>query len=72
MRQLLTVQIECSQRDYPPPPGCPEWMGLKIAGVIVNMGDKAKEKSNLKIRDKVALLGGGGYAVIGKVVLKVK
>ena len=20
--------------DYPPPPGCPEWMGLEIAGVI--------------------------------------
>ena len=21
--------------DYPPPPGCPEWMGLEIAGTIV-------------------------------------
>ena len=20
--------------DYPPPPGCPDWMGLEIAGVI--------------------------------------
>lgn len=49
--------------DYPPPPGCPEWMGLEIAGVIVEMGDEAKEKSNWKIGDKVcALLGGGGYA----------
>lgn len=49
--------------DYPPPPGCPEWMGLEIAGVIVGMGDEAKEKSNWKIGDKVcALLGGGGYA----------
>lgn len=49
--------------DYPPPPGCPEWMGLEIAGVIVEMGDEAKEKSSWKIGDKVcALLGGGGYA----------
>ena len=49
--------------DYPPPPGCPEWMGLEIAGVIVEMGEEAKAKSNWKIGDKVcALLGGGGYA----------
>ncbi len=49
--------------DYPPPPGCPEWMGLEIAGTIVEMGDNATEKSNWKIGDKVcALLGGGGYA----------
>lgn len=49
--------------DYPPPPGCPEWMGLEISGVIIEMGDEAKEKSNWKIGDKVcALLGGGGYA----------
>jgi len=49
--------------DYPPPPGCPEWMGLEIAGVIAEMGDEAKIKSNWKIGDKVcALLGGGGYA----------
>ena len=49
--------------DYPPPPGCPEWMGLEIAGVITEMGEEAKAKSNWKIGDKVcALLGGGGYA----------
>jgi NADPH2:quinone reductase len=49
--------------DYPPPPGCPEWMGLEIAGEIVEMGAGAKEKSNWKLGDKVcALLGGGGYA----------
>ena len=49
--------------DYPPPAGCPEWMGLEIAGTIVEMAQGAKEKSNLKIGDKVcALLGGGGYA----------
>ena len=49
--------------DYPPPAGCPEWMGLEVAGEIVEIGDEAKEKSNWKISDKVcALLGGGGYA----------
>ncbi len=49
--------------DYPPPPGCPEWMGLEIAGTIVALGDKVSEKSAWKLGDKVcALLGGGGYA----------
>ena len=49
--------------DYPPPPGCPEWMGLEIAGVIVKMGKGAKEKSSWSCGDRVcALLGGGGYA----------
>ena len=49
--------------DYPPPSGCPEWMGLEVSGVIVKMGATAKQKSTLKIGDRVcALLGGGGYA----------
>ena len=49
--------------DYPPPPGCPEWMGLEIAGTIKEVGPEAAEKSNWKVGDKVcALLGGGGYA----------
>ncbi len=49
--------------DYPPPPDCPDWMGLEIAGTIVEIAEGAKEKSNWKIGDKVcALLGGGGYA----------
>ncbi len=49
--------------DYPPPQGCPEWMGLEIAGTIVEIGCEAKKKSKWKIGDKVcALLGGGGYA----------
>lgn len=49
--------------DYPPPAGCPEWMGLEIAGTIVEIAEGAKKKSNWKIGDKVcALLGGGGYA----------
>ena len=49
--------------DYPPPPGCPEWMGLEIAGTITEVGPEAAEKSGWKVGDKVcALLGGGGYA----------
>lgn len=49
--------------DYPPPAGCPEWMGLEVAGEIIKLGDEAKEKSEWKLGDKVcALLGGGGYA----------
>ena len=49
--------------DYPPPPGCPEWMGLEISGEIVELGEKVAELSNWKLGDKVcALLGGGGYA----------
>ena len=49
--------------DYPPPPGCPEWMGLEVAGEIVEMGEEAKANSSYKVGDKVcALLGGGGYA----------
>lgn len=49
--------------DYPPPPGCPEWMGLEIAGTIVEIAEGAKAKSDWKVGDKVcALLGGGGYA----------
>ena len=49
--------------DYPPPPGCPDWMGLEIAGTIVEIGSEAAKKSNWKLGDKVcALLGGGGYA----------
>ena len=49
--------------DYPPPAGCPEWMGLEIAGTIIEVGKGAAEKSDWKVGDKVcALLGGGGYA----------
>ncbi len=45
--------------NYPPPPGCPEWMGLEVAGVVA----KAPEQSRWKTGDKVcALLGSGGYA----------
>jgi len=49
--------------DYPPPAGCPEWMGLEIAGTIIEVGEEAAKKSDWKVGDKVcALLGGGGYA----------
>lgn len=49
--------------DYPPPEGCPEWMGLEVSGEIVKMGSVAEKSSKLKLGDKVcALLGGGGYA----------
>lgn len=49
--------------DYPPPPGAPDWMGLEVAGTIVEVGEKAAELSSWKVGDKVcALLGGGGYA----------
>ena len=45
---------------YPSPAGCPEWMGLEIAGEIVELGANV---TNWQIGDKVcALLGGGGYA----------
>ncbi|MDY0040179.1 MAG: NAD(P)H-quinone oxidoreductase [Desulforhabdus sp.] len=54
-------RADLMQRDgnYPPPPGWPEWMGLEVAGVII----EAPAESRWKPGDKVcALLGGGGYA----------
>ncbi len=46
--------------NYPPPPGCPEWPGLEVAGVIKEV---AQGVTQWKAGDKVcALLGGGGYA----------
>ena len=48
------------QGKYPSPEGCPEWMGLEVAGVVTEIGDKV---SAWKVGDEVcALLGGGGYA----------
>lgn len=47
--------------SYPPPPGCPDWMGLEVAGEIVRKG--ACVPDHIRIGDRVAaLLGGGGYA----------
>lgn len=46
--------------SYPPPPGCPDWPGLEVAGIIKEV---AKDVTTFKVGDKVcALLGGGGYA----------
>lgn len=46
--------------NYPPPPGCPEWPGLEVAGVIKEITPSV---TKFKVGDKVcALLGGGGYA----------
>ena len=48
---------------YPPPPGCPDWPGLEVAGVIAEFGPDATREGKWKVGDKVcALLGGGGYA----------
>jgi NADPH2:quinone reductase len=45
--------------DYPSPPGWPEWMGLEMAGVVV----EAPLEGRWRAGDRVcALLGGGGYA----------
>ncbi len=49
--------------NYPPPPGCPEWMGLEIAGTVAQISPGAAAKSHWQVGDRVcALLGGGGYA----------
>ena len=49
--------------DYPPPAGCPEWMGLEISGVVRELGPEAAASGRWKPGDRVcALLGGGGYA----------
>lgn len=51
------------QGKYPSPAGCPEWMGLEIAGKIIDMGETSKKESKFKIGDSIcALLGGGGYS----------
>lgn len=48
------------QGKYPSPPGCPEWMGLEVAGEIVACGSAV---TGWQVGDQVcALLGGGGYA----------
>ncbi len=48
---------------YPPPPGCPDWPGLEVAGVIAELGADVARTGKWQVGDKVcALLGGGGYA----------
>ena len=49
--------------QYPPPPGCPDWPGLEIAGVIKEITPEVEALGKWKVGDRVcALLGGGGYA----------
>ena len=62
IRAAALNRADLLQREgkYPSPPGCPEWMGLEIAGVITEIG---KNVTNWHVGDRVcALLGGGGYA----------
>ena len=42
--------------NYPPPAGCPEWMGLEISGEITEIGKEASRSSEWKIGDKVCAL----------------
>ncbi|MBO4321617.1 MAG: alcohol dehydrogenase catalytic domain-containing protein, partial [Clostridia bacterium] len=65
IRAAALNRADLMQREgnYPPPPGCPEWMGLEIAGEVVSVGPEAAARSTVKPGDMVcALLGGGGYA----------
>lgn len=62
IRAAALNRADLLQREgkYPPPPGCPEWMGLEISGVVADPG---KGETKFKKGDRVcALLGGGGYA----------
>ena len=62
IRAAALNRADLLQREgkYPSPPGCPEWMGLEIAGEIVSVGNKV---TKWKVGDRIcALLGGGGYA----------
>ncbi|MDD6682494.1 MAG: zinc-binding dehydrogenase [Clostridiales bacterium] len=49
------------QGKYPSPPGCPEWMGLEIAGVSEKVGESV---TDWKIGDRVCALLGGGYWIV--------
>ena len=57
-------RADLMQREgtYPPPPGCPEWLGLEVSGVIVKAGEAAKAAGAVIGARVCALLGGGGYA----------
>lgn len=48
---------------YPSPEGWPQWPGLECAGVVLALGENAREKSSFRAGDEVcALVGGGAYA----------
>ena len=53
------------QGKYPSPAGCPEWMGLEIAGEIVEVGEAAGAESKWKMGDAVC-------ALLGVLAVKVK
>ena len=58
-------RADLMQRDgcYPPPPGCPDWPGLEIAGIIEQITPAVEAEGKWHVGDEVcALLGGGGYA----------
>ncbi len=58
-------RADLMQREgrYPPPPGCPPWPGLEVAGVISALSPEAEAEGRWHVGDRVcALLGGGGYA----------
>lgn len=65
VRAAAVNRADLMQRagNYPPPPGCPDWPGLEVSGVICELSEEAQRESSWKIGDEVcALLGGGGYA----------
>ena len=45
--------------NYPTPPGWPEWMGLEVAGFVIDAPEGGRWETGNKV---CALLGGGGYA----------
>ncbi|TFC93985.1 NAD(P)H-quinone oxidoreductase [Cryobacterium sinapicolor] len=48
------------QGSYPSPAGAPEWPGLEVSGVVIEIGADARQ---FQVGDRVcALLAGGGYA----------
>jgi putative PIG3 family NAD(P)H quinone oxidoreductase len=48
---------------YPPPPGASEIPGLEVAGTVVAVGERRREKGRWRAGDRVcALVAGGGYA----------
>jgi len=61
VRAAALNRADLMQREgnYPPPTGWPQWMGLEVAGVVL----QAPPGGRWKVGDRVcALLGGGGYA----------
>jgi NADPH2:quinone reductase len=49
--------------NYPPPPGCPEWLGLELSGTIHAVGAQVSQDDHWHVGDQVcALMSGGAYA----------